>query len=114
MNKNKDVQLRLPPDLDGTAVVYPIEVDRLVGPDGSFCTDLSLSDLAGLLNVDPQTIARKGSNNEVDPDAVLFTAVMGRLSEQAKALARGRFRSRTGCPPPPSLRTGCRPSFLSV
>ena len=116
VNKNKDAQLRLPPDLDGTAVVYPIEVDRLVGPDGSFCTDLSLSELAGLLNVDPQTIARKGSNHEIDPDAVLFTAVTGRLSEQAKALAQqsGRSRSRTVCPPPPSLRTGCRPSFLSA
>jgi hypothetical protein len=101
VNKNKDAQLRLPPDLDGTAVVYPIEVDRLVGPDGSFCTDLSLSDLAGLLNVDPQTIARKGSNDEVDPDAVLFTAVTGRLSEQAKALARRKreIQIQDGLPP---------------
>ena len=115
VNKNKDAQLRLPPDLDGTAVVYPIEVDRLVGPDGSFCTDLSLSDLAGLLNVDPQTIARKGSNDEVDPDAVLFTAVTGRLSEQAKALARReRIQIQDGLPPSAVVEDWVQPSFLSV
>jgi hypothetical protein len=101
VNNNKDAQLRLPPDLDGTAVVYPIEVDRLVGPDGSFCTDLSLSELAGLLNVDPQTIAKKGSVNEIDPEAVLFTAVTGRLSEPAKAQARRKreIQIQDGLPP---------------
>jgi hypothetical protein len=38
--------------------------------------------------IDPQTIAKRGSKNEIDPEAVLFEAVTGRLSERAKAESR--------------------------
>jgi hypothetical protein len=87
-NNNATAELRLPVDLEGTAVLYPQEVDGLVRPDGTFRTNLSLSEFARVLRVDARMIARNGSNVEVDPDAVLFNAVAGRLSEKAKAQAR--------------------------
>ncbi len=80
--------LGLPVNLEGTVVAYPEAVGALVGADGGFRTDLSLSALATLLEVDPRTIARKGATTEIDPDAALFTVVTGRLSEPAKAHSR--------------------------
>jgi hypothetical protein len=93
LNNNKTAELHLPTDLEGTAVLYPPEVDGLVSPAGTFRTNLSLSELARVLKVDARTIAKSGSNVEVDPDAVLFKAVAGRLSENAKAQAR-RIREK--------------------
>ncbi len=87
-NNNANAALGLAPDLEGTAVLYPEKVARLVRHDGEFRTDLSLDELATILKVDRQTIAKKGSTVEVDPDAVLFTAVAARLTEKAKARAR--------------------------
>jgi hypothetical protein len=85
---NANAALGLAPDLEGTAVLYPEEVAHLVHHDGEFRTDLSLDELATILKVDRQTIAKKGSTVEVDPDAKLFTAVAARLTEKAKAEAR--------------------------
>jgi hypothetical protein len=85
---NKAAELRLPVNLEGTAVAYPEEVAALVSADGKFHTELSLKEMAGVLRVDPRTIAKRGSRTEVDPEAVLFQAVTGRLSERAKVESR--------------------------
>ncbi len=87
-NNNANAALGLAADLEGTAVFYREEVARLVRHDGEFRIDLSLDELATILKVDRQTIAKKGSSVEVDPDAVLFTAVAARQTEKAKAQAR--------------------------
>jgi hypothetical protein len=87
-NNNKAAELQLPPDLEGTAVMYPEEVDALVSPDGTFRTSLPLGELARLLKVEPETLAKKTSRDQIDPDAVLFNVVTGRLSERAKTQAR--------------------------
>jgi hypothetical protein len=88
VNNYETAKLKLPPALDGTAVIYPMEVRRLVAPDGRFRTELSTVNLATLLNLDARAIAKKGSITETGPDAVLFAAVIGRLSEQGKARLR--------------------------
>jgi hypothetical protein len=88
VNNNKTAALQLAPNLEGAAVIYPKEVDALVSADGRFRTDLSLGELARLLRVDPQTIAKRPSTAEIDPEAVLFTVAVGRLSANAKAQAR--------------------------
>jgi hypothetical protein len=88
VNNNKAAELQLPPNLEGTAVIYPEEVDALVSPDGTFRTKFSVSELAGLLRVAPEQIAKTGSRDEIDPEAVLFNVVTGRLSEGAKTQAR--------------------------
>ncbi len=88
VSNNDAAQLQRPVNLEGTAVAYPEEVDRLVGVDGRFRTELSLNEMASVLSIDPQTIAKRGSKKEIDPAAVLFEAVTGRLSERAKARSR--------------------------
>ena len=98
---NETAKLKLPPSLDGTAVIYPEEVSRLVADDGRFRTDLPAARLALLLRLNAQAIIRKGSVSEIDPDVVLFTAVAGRLTERAKALSRQvrEYEAREGRPP---------------
>lgn len=91
----------LAPDLDGTVVVYPEQVNGLIAPDGSVRTDLALGDLARVLGVNPQKIAKNTSSVEVGTNAVLFSVVIARLSEKAKSQAR-RVREievRKGMPP---------------
>jgi hypothetical protein len=88
VNNDEAALLLRPVNLEGTAVAYPEEVDGLVGADGQFRTDLSLSEMASVLRIDPQTITKRGSKNEIDSEAVLFEAVTGRLSERAKAKSR--------------------------
>jgi hypothetical protein len=88
VNNNNAAALLLPVNLEGIAVVYPEQVDALVGSDGRFRTALSLDEIARALSIDPQSIARAGSKNEIDPDAVLFKVVTGRLSNRAKARSR--------------------------
>jgi hypothetical protein len=75
-------------DLEGTAVIYPEGVCSLVATDGTFKIDLSAQGMAELLDLAPHGIAKIGSASEIDPQAVLFTAVSGRLTERAKVLAR--------------------------
>ena len=38
MNNNRTAALQLPPNLEGTAVIYPEEVDALVTPTAPFVT----------------------------------------------------------------------------
>jgi len=75
-------------NLEGTVVVYEEQLRELAAPDERIRTDLSLKQLADKLKIGAQAIAKKGSATEIDPDAVLFTAVTGRLSERAKARSR--------------------------
>jgi hypothetical protein len=88
VSNNKAALLQLPVNLEGTAVVYPQVVAALVRAEGEFRTGLSLNEMASVLKVDPQTIAKRGSRNEIDPEAVLFSALTGRLAERAKARSR--------------------------
>jgi hypothetical protein len=90
VSNNKAAALLLPVNLEGAAVAYPQEVAALVDANGKFRTELSLDELARVLSIDPQTIADRGSKNEIASEAVLFRALTGRLSERAKARSRRR------------------------
>src|SRR5262249_12890555 len=74
-------------DLDGTAIAYTAEADRLF-VDGRFQLDLPLADLAKRLGKSPESIADPRSRSEVDRDAVLFRAQAGTLTENTKARLR--------------------------
>jgi hypothetical protein len=87
-NNNEAARRQLFVNLDGTAVVYPEEVDAFAAADGSFHTELPLNELASRLRIDPKSIAKLRSTNEIDPEAVLFHAVTGRLSDRSKAQSR--------------------------
>jgi hypothetical protein len=88
-NNNMLMRLGLVANLDGTAVAYSIEADRLVS-DGQFRTDLRLAQLAALLKVSPDSIANPRSPNEIDPDAELFRAQAGTLTQRSKDVSRNR------------------------
>ena len=53
-----------------------------------------------LLRRNPQDIAQRDSTSEIDPDAVLFIAVAGRLTEQGKEWSRHLrdYEAREGVP----------------
>ncbi len=87
-NNNKAAERKLHVNLEGTAVVYPEEVDALAAADGSFRTELSLNEMASALRIDPKSIANPRSRHEIDPAAVLFKAVTGRLTDQTKVQSR--------------------------
>ncbi len=97
---NQAAALKLAPDLEGTAVIFPELVAGLIDPGGSFRTNDSLEQMAAILKVDPQAIRKKNAA-EIDPEAVLFTVVAGHLSERAKAQSREARAEqvRLGCPP---------------
>jgi hypothetical protein len=78
------------PNLDGTAIAYDRQADRLV--EGSqFRTDLSLNQTARALKISPSSIANPRSPDEVDPDAELFRAQSGVLTPRSKESVR-RFQ----------------------
>ncbi len=83
---NRNAELGLAVNLDGIAVLYPELADGLVAPDGRFRTELSLLEMSRVLQIDPLSIAKTGTTDEVDPGAVLFTAVTGTLTDRVKAL----------------------------
>jgi hypothetical protein len=85
---NDTAKLKLPPALEGTAVIYPEVANGLVAPDGRFRTDLPIATMVQMLNLDVRVVARKDSPDNIDPDVVLFTVLVGRLSERAKASSR--------------------------
>lgn len=99
---NKIAERRFAVNLEGTAVVYSETVNMLVDIDGRFCTKLSASALAKLLGVALGTIAKKGSSLEVDPGAVLFMAVIGKLTEGAKTHSRRMRQLEADRGEPPS------------
>ena len=97
-NNNKTAKLHLPVNLEGTAVAYPEEVGGLVAADGSFRTELTLNEMATVLRISSQTIAKPRSKKEIDPDAVLFKAVTGKLSDagQSRSAPGEGTRSASG------------------
>jgi hypothetical protein len=89
IRNNIDAALKRPANLDGKAVGYPAEVDHIVREeDGLFLLDLSLDEMSNKLRVARSRIAKRGSPGEIDPDAVLFVVVVGRVTEPSKANAR--------------------------
>jgi hypothetical protein len=89
-NNNMIARLGWVPNLDGMAIAYPIQADHLV-QGGRFRTDLSLDQTAKALAISPSSIANPRSPDEIDPDAELFRAQSGVLTEKCKDSAR-RFQ----------------------
>jgi hypothetical protein len=86
-NNNMIARLGWAPDLDGTAVVYALEADGLVAL-GRFRTDLSLNEMAAALRISAKSIANPRSPDEIDPDAELFRAQSGLLTDKSKQIER--------------------------
>ena len=74
-------------NLDGTVVAYPKEVNGLVSK-GQFRIDLPPIPMAEILCVSPASIANPRAPDEIDPDAELFKAQAGTLSEDGKERSR--------------------------
>ncbi len=81
-----DFAARYARDIDGIAVPYTAEADRLVLPDGEFKTDLTIEEAATILRMDPSEIAK--TDGSLDPDATLFLANSGILTPEAKRWSR--------------------------
>jgi hypothetical protein len=73
--------------LDGTAIAYTGDADRLVF-GGQFRTDLSLRQMAEALKINIASIADPRDRSQIDPDAVLFRAKSAVLTNEGKALSR--------------------------
>jgi hypothetical protein len=86
-NNNTIMRMGLVGDLDGMAVAYTIEADRLVS-DGAFLTDFSLHELASILHISEESLADPAAPGEIDSDAELFRAQSGTLTDRAKDLSR--------------------------
>jgi hypothetical protein len=97
---NALMRMGLVANLDGTAIAYIGEADGLV-IDGQFRTDLTLVELAHILRVDLASIASRMAPDEVDPDAELFRAQIGTLTEESKERSRKirREQARAGKTP---------------
>jgi hypothetical protein len=94
VNNNMIMRLGLVGDLDGTAIAYTAEADLLVF-DGQFRVDFSLEHLARILGVGSDSLADARSPHEINPDAVLFRAQVGTLTENGKAISMASRRRRT-------------------
>jgi hypothetical protein len=86
-NNNMIARLGWAPNLDGTAIAYARQADRLV-EGGQFRTDLSLDQTARALEISPSSIANPRSPSEIDPDAELFRLQSGVLTEKSKESTR--------------------------
>jgi hypothetical protein len=91
-NNNAITRMGLAGDLDGTAIAYTLEADGLVS-NGKFRLDLPLEQVARILGVSRQSISSPRHPDRIDPDAELFRAQVGTLTENAKGLSR-KIRSR--------------------
>jgi hypothetical protein len=96
ISNNAIARMGLLPNLDGMAVLYPDVLKNLIS-DGRFRTDLPLPDITKILN--PGKIS--DHDNAIDPDAPIFSVIIGTLSEESKAHARGYWmtQQRNGLPP---------------
>jgi hypothetical protein len=101
VNNNAIMIMGLVGDLDGMAIAYASGADRLVA-NGRFRLDLSLEQMAELLGIRPESISDPRSPRHVDPNAELFRAQAGTLTQHAKKRSR-IFRER-------QVRSGQRPS----
>ncbi len=86
-HNNMIMRMGLVGDLDGQAIAYTAEADRFVA-GGKFRIDLPLEQLAELLCISPDSLANARSPDEVDPDAELFRAQAGTLTENGKERSR--------------------------
>jgi hypothetical protein len=86
-NNNMIMRMGLVGDLDGTAVAYTREADHLV-VGGRFRIDLPLEQMAALLGISPDLLANPQSPAEIDPNAEIFRAQAGTLTDRAKELSR--------------------------
>jgi hypothetical protein len=98
---NQIAALQIAVDLEGTAVVYPEVIGRLVVRALDDRGAISVYDLVQMLSIDPRAIVLRGSTTEVDPEAELFAVVLGRLSEAGKSEARKlrAIQANRGTPP---------------
>jgi hypothetical protein len=103
VNNNAIMRMGLVGDLEGKAVAYASEAERLVA-DGQFRLDRSLEQMATLLHVHPGSIADPRSPGQIDPNAELFRAQAGTLAENAKVISH-RQRAQ-------QVRAGRRPSAV--
>jgi hypothetical protein len=102
-HNNALVRMGLAANLNGTAIAYTSEADGLVF-GGQFRTDLALVELAEVLRVEPANIASRLAPAEVDPDAELFRAQVGTLTEESKERSRHERIQQ--------VRTGKRPNAI--
>jgi hypothetical protein len=86
-NNNLIARLGWEPDLDGTVINYALEAARLVEGE-RFRTDLSLDEMAAALRISVKSIANPRSPDEIDPDAELFRAQSGILTDKSKQIER--------------------------
>ena len=91
-HNNLIMRMGLVGDLDGKAIAYDAIADRLL-LNGQFRIDLPLDDMSELLHISRDLLANPKSPNDVDPDAELFRAQAGTLTEGAKDLSR-KLRAR--------------------
>ena len=91
-NNNINSKMGYVANLDGKVIAYAVDAGGLVS-DGQFRIDLPLERMAGILRVSPDSIAKPHSRNEIDPNAELFRAQAGTLSETGKELSR-KMRTR--------------------
>jgi hypothetical protein len=90
-NNNALSRMRFVADLDGKVVAYAKEVNGFVS-NGRFRIDLPLKRVADILRISPDSIVNPRAPDEIDPDAELFKAQAGTLSESGKERSR-KFRT---------------------
>jgi hypothetical protein len=91
-NNNALMRLGRVGNPDGTAVAYGAEANNLISGE-HFRTDFVLDELAGLLKVPVNSIADPNKPGEINPDAPLFRAQAGTLTEKGKQVTR-KMRQR--------------------
>lgn len=94
LNNQRVAALGWVPNGDGTAIRHPEEVMKLVTRDGKFRTELALEPLADLLHIDPRSISLQSFPGKLDPDAILFKVVVGKLSPESKRILRAKQQAR--------------------
>jgi hypothetical protein len=89
LNNNTIQRMGWVSNLNGAAIAYPKEVDR-IAVDGRFQTDLTPAEMAAALRISTAAIVKPGAPPGIDPDAELFRAQLGVLKDECKARARKR------------------------
>jgi hypothetical protein len=84
ISNNLVMSMGLVPNLNGIAIAYDANADRLIDDSGRFRTELTLEQAASLMKVEASAIASRDSPPTLDPNAELFRAQVGTLTEAAK------------------------------
>jgi hypothetical protein len=103
-NNNTIMRLGFMVDLDGMAIGYTGEAGNLVS-NGHFQIDLPLEEMANRLHITAKAIANPRSPGEIDPDAELFRAQAGTLTERCREVLKKARREM--------VRAGKMPSYGS-